>query len=461
MLRRLFLLTATCAAAGEAPVMREPFRIEKEFEAVALPAEPVVCELDPEAWTSFVIESIADHGSPVKKGEVVVAFEQEDFQHRLADLKREVEKKRHAVAQAEAELAKLEAETELKLDAAHRAKRDAEEDLAYFRQTGRPAAEKETAHGIEVSKFRLAAEEEELKQLQAMYEEDDLTEETEEIILERQKFAVEDARFDLGQAERRAKLALETHLPRQEEELAKVAAAAAVALTHAEKSLPAAIGIAKLDLAAATTALERDELELARLKKDASLFAWKAPADGILLHGEVADGSWQLGELAKSLRPGSGVPLHRGLLTLAPADGPVAVAADLEPALAAQLAEDADVSLHPKGREDLVADAIVAGVAAIPGTGGKRHIGLKVEWPQNLAPAPLTPLSCRAIVYHNDEALTVPKEAVSAEPGGWSVTVKLADGNTETRPVERGRVGEKRIEILSGIEAGQVVVTPN
>jgi multidrug efflux pump subunit AcrA (membrane-fusion protein) len=43
----------------------------------------------------------------------------------------------------------------------------------------------------------------------------------------------------------------------------------------------------------------------------------------------------------------------------------------------------------------------------------------------------------------------------------WTVDVKLADGKTEPRVVRRGRSYKDMVEIVSGVEAGQVIVIPD
>jgi multidrug efflux pump subunit AcrA (membrane-fusion protein) len=45
--------------------------------------------------------------------------------------------------------------------------------------------------------------------------------------------------------------------------------------------------------------------------------------------------------------------------------------------------------------------------------------------------------------------------------GGWTVEVRLADGGSEIRPVKLGVATAKSVQILEGLEAGQVVVLPD
>ncbi|MES2996954.1 MAG: hypothetical protein V4733_09100 [Verrucomicrobiota bacterium] len=64
------------------------------------------------------------------------------------------------------------------------------------------------------------------------------------------------------------------------------------------------------------------------------------------------------------------------------------------------------------------------------------------------------------ITHHNNDAISLPKAAVSLHPQGWCVEVKRADGKKELRIVHRGRETNDKVEILSGLEPGQVVIVP-
>ncbi|MCU0795570.1 MAG: hypothetical protein MUF31_06500 [Akkermansiaceae bacterium] len=459
MTRFLLPLLALPAFAGESTVQTAPFRVEKSFNALAVPAEPGLFTLDPESWTSFTIESITDHGTSVKKGEVIVRFEREEYDRRVQDLTRALEMRQLELARKTTEVTTLKEETRMGLEAARRAKQEADADLAYYKESTEPALRRDEAHKIEVARFRLAAEEEELKQLQAMYDADDLTEETEEIILDRQKFAVEDAKLEVANTERNTAWVLETQLPRQLKSFELKAEEATLALAKAEKNLPAALRTAELELASLETAIERETLELQRLTKDAALFEWKAPADGVVFHGSLEDGTWSLGELAKSLVPGGAVPLKRPILSLATA-GETLVSAQVDGPVAFQLKPGSPLAATLAGLENLQLTATIKEVATQPGTDGKFRVLLDLTWPEDFAPAPATWISCTATTHSADAALAVPNAALRADAGKWFVEVKLADGKTERREVTRGLSDGKSTEILGGLEPGQVVVTP-
>src|SRR5206468_2329789 len=97
--------------------------------------------------------------------------------------------------------------------------RIAEEDYDYFQNTGRAQREKSARFNLKSAQQRLDNAKEELSQLEKMYKADDLTEETEEIVLKRQKFAVEAADYSLETSKQMADQSLNTTIPREHEGL--------------------------------------------------------------------------------------------------------------------------------------------------------------------------------------------------------------------------------------------------
>src|SRR4029079_9871040 len=93
--------------------------------------------------------------------------------------------------QLEVEVAALEKSTPLDIAAAERTKKQNEEDWKRFNEVDRPFAEESVKKSNKMSHEQLEYAQEELKQLEKMYRTKDLTEETEEIILRRQRNQVE------------------------------------------------------------------------------------------------------------------------------------------------------------------------------------------------------------------------------------------------------------------------------
>lgn len=466
----LLAASMAIAPAAEITVEAQPFRIERGFTATLLPTEPASIAIDPEGWGDFTIDEIVPHGRLVKKGEVLVKFDRETLDRKLEDSRRAVEASKLKLASQELAFTKLEEETALKLEAARRAQRDAAEELDYFTTTGRKAQEDDIANDLEGYAQRVEAAKEELKQLKMMYDADDLTEQTEEIILKRQEFAVKSAETGNRLFGLNAKRTLEVSLPRKAEALDAAAKSSAIELEKAEKNLPRALETAKIELDAARVAATREKDELADLEKDAALMEIKAQADGMFYHGSLDDGRWSLGELAKALVKGGKVPLIRPFATLVPADAEMMLVAQVDDATARGLKKPLKGSMTAAGREDIALTVTIQDVASVPAGDGKFRIDLlpewpehgELEWPADLDVAPGMNFQCQFVVHQEDNAITLPLKALHAAPEGkWTVRVKLADGKSEPRAIERGRVSGDRVEIVNGLDNGQVIIVPD
>ncbi|MGB6223465.1 hypothetical protein [Haloferula sp.] len=463
MITRLvpLLLTAPLLA-GEITVEPGPFRIVHQFTATAIPAEPALISLKPETWSDFTIETILDHGSQVKKGDLLIRFESEAYEQQLEDLGRSLARKQLELATAELDFAKLKAETELKLDAARRAKSEADDELKYYQEIAEPAELAELEQRVKQYQFRLDAEKEELAQLKQMYEEDDLTEATEEIILKRQLISIEAAEFELANVIRRNERARTAAMPRKLQSLKDAAQNAAIALEKAEANLPRALETAALDLKGTQATFEREKIELERLKQDGALLEIKAPTDGIFFHGSLEDGQWTLGDLAKALVVGGKAPNQRVIASIAPTGAVLPLFARVDPAIARSLAADSTVAVTINGSENVKLVGKVTKPADVPATDGKYPVTVIVEWPEDLAVSPATSAECIAVLYEKEEAISIPSKALqAAADGSWNVELKMTEGKTQSRPVERGRANDDHIEILGGLEVGQVIVVPD
>jgi hypothetical protein len=225
--------------------------------------------------------------------------------------------------------------------------------------------------------------------------------------------------------------------------------------------LPRQISLKEIEVTSARIGLERQKDEFAKLGADRKLVdPIKASADGWFYHGVIEDGRWTTGEAVKALVPSGQVAAKKTFATFIPAASPLLLTAFADEATAASLPQDCSgIALAP-GREDLVIPTKVAKISPTPGTDGRYRIDLTASWPANAAPVPGSNAQVRLISYENPNALAVPAGALRASRDGWTVTVKLADGKTGPRAVKRGRVSGELVEILSGLEAGQVVITP-
>lgn len=464
--RRLLVFTLALPAglgARELTLERKPFSISASFPATVLPANPDSLMLDAKSWGDFKIKSILPHGSRVKKGDILVEFDAEDIDKQLVDLRREVEVGKHSLAKAASELDILKQSVPLQLEEAGRNRRIAQEDLAYFLSTGRKAAEDRAAESLKHATEQVESAKEELAQLEKMYKANDITDETEEFILKRQRSTVASAELALRLERLDCERTLKTELPRKLEALDAADRQTALALRNAGETLPRSVQLKELELAAAKTNADRAAKKLADLEADRALFEIKSPADGWFYHGAIENGRWVAGDAVKSLVRDGHVPPHRPFAVVATASAPPALVAWVDEATARALSVKQPAAATPPGREDMSSAAVVRRISATPGTDGRWRVDLSAEFPAGLAVVPGMTWDITLGVYYKADAIAVPLAALREGADGLKSTldIKLADGKSEPRAVRRGRVSKETVEIVSGAEAGQVIVIPD
>ena len=454
-------LIAAASHAGEVTIEPRPFAIEKSFTAAALPGgDCLLLKLDPKAWVDFKIVQIAEHGATVAKGDVLVRFDSEAIDKKLVDARSALETAKLSLAQAELDSKILLETSPNKLESLRRAAEIAKEENAYFTQTRRKAAEDSAAQALKRSEQILSNQREELKQLSKMYEADDITEDTEEIILVRQQDAVASAEFALRMEILDHKRTLSVTLPREAKSLADSERDTSISQKKAELDIPRTIELNKLALESLKTANLRAKQDLAELEADRALFESKAPADGTFYHGPIENGRWIPGEIVKTLVLQGHPPVNKAFATFVPATAKLALFAFVDEATARTLKPELTGVATLAGREDVEIPIKLLKLAAAPSPDGSYRADLSVTWPKDLTPAAGATAQIRLISYQQPAAIVIPNKALDFEASGWTVAVKLADGKTERRPVKRGRVSKEETEILSGLEPGQVIVVP-
>ena len=461
MLRYLIpALLAVTAHADELTLEAKLFFIAHSFSATALPAESTPIRIDAEIWSSFEIASIADHGSVVKKDQPLLVFENEDIDEKITDTRQAIATETLELANAELALATLEKTVPEQLARLKRNADEAAEKLAYFTETSRKISEESADFGLRQSEEMLASYEEELKQLLQMYEADDITEDTEEIILKKQKFAVERAKFSLKREILDHKRTKEILIPRQEIKLIESRDDTTLALATGSKDLPRSIELKKIETADLKTSLARNKKALADLEADRKLFEIKAPTDGTFYYGSIEGGKWTTGDLIKSLTPGDEAPLGKAFATFIPATAKLVIQAFLDQTTAQALTIGAKGNATLEGRSDTAIAVTLQSLSSAPDTEKTYPAVFTAEWPEDLNTVAGQDFEINLVSYASEKAIAIPTKALSYGPQGWTAEVKLADAKTEKRPVTRGKSSEEETEITTGLEAGQVIVVP-
>ena len=125
------------------------------------------------------------------------------------------------------------------LAVARRARNEAAENLEQFLDVDKPELVKDIEFSVESAQNSLDYQKEELRQLEKMYKADDLTEETEEIILTRARNRVKSYQHRLDKAITASERSLKLSMPRREKELRRAAEQTELSLEDVQSKLPA------------------------------------------------------------------------------------------------------------------------------------------------------------------------------------------------------------------------------
>ena len=452
-----------------AKVEKGLFKIEVVLTAVFEAQRMTEVSIRPKAWANpLLVERAIELGRPVKQGDILVEFVRDKIDTLIEDTAVENTIAELALKQADEELPLLEKALPIDLAAAARAKTQADEDLKRFFDIDKPEAERTAHFNVKSSREYLEYTREELRQLEKMYRSKDLTEETEEIILRRQRFQVESAEQRVKQTELQRDQKLKIDLPRQEERVRENAVKQAIELEKARSLSPLTLNQKRLNAAKLKHDLARSAGKLADLRKDREAMMVHAPADGLVYYGRCDRGNWPgAGAMAQKLQRGGIIAADEVFMTIV-AVRPIDVRATVDE-------KDLLALTEPGMLKGLVTPAVdpahrlpvrLTSVLPVPREPGKFDavFALDIGEAQPVI-KPGMACSVKLIPYRKENALTVPAGAVFEDdsPGSLAYYVYFAkpdrDGKYPRRPVKLGKSAGGKTEIADGLAEGDEILT--
>lgn len=453
--------TAAQPAATTHKVAKGMLKIETALSGVFESTEMTEVALRPEEWTAFEVVEVVEPGTMVEAGDTLIRFDSEDYDEALLEMERARELAYLSLRSDEEELRFLEQTTPLDLAAAERTKLVADDELKHFLDVGLSLLVRNTEYSLKNSQFNVEYSEEELKQLEQMYAADDLTEESEEIILLRSRRDVEAARFFLESAQDNYQRGVDVLIPRQQVDLTEGATRAGIRLDEARATLPMALSLKRLQVEEARRARQKSDEQFARLQQDRSWLSFTAPTDGIVYYGQCVRGAWSSAAVAASLKPEGTVQPKQVLMTVVK-PRPLFVRASLPEASLHLVRAGIAGRATPTAWPDVRVPVAVEQVSLLPVADGSYDVRLAAEAGDNAtAVLPGMAASVKLTSYRNPDALTVPEAAVFAEEEDDSVRyvyLVTGEGQHEQRVVAVGRSSEGRIEITGGLDEGQEIL---
>ena len=452
-------------AAGQAPathkVAEEPFKIEISLKGVLEAETAYEIVLRPQAWKTFEVVKAVEAGAKVEKGDVLVEIDTKDIDEAINDLRTTVRLGELALKQGEENLRVAEATTPLDLAAAERAKRLADEDLDRYIKINRPLSEKSANFMLQVAEDSLRYEKEELAQLEKMYKADDLTEETEEIVLKRQRDAVRRAEYHVETARVLRDESLAVRIPREDYSTKQGAIRQDLVTAKSKVTLPLALSQQRLELEKMRQDRAKAEEKLRKLTADRAAMPIKAPGAGVVYYGQCVHGKWTGADTAaKNLRRGGNVTGNDIFMTIVK-PRPMTARVNVPEKQIRLVRPGLEGTVEPTAYPGKRLAASVSKVDNIP-SGDDFDVWLAVELKKSVKLL-MPGMSCtvKLVPYRKKAALTVPVAAVFTEELDEQksyVYVAREGAKPKKQKVTVGQRNEERAEILKGLDEGDQVL---
>jgi HlyD family secretion protein len=443
-------------------VKAEKFEVQLELSGVFAAEEAAEISLEPKSWSQFKVVEAVPHGATVSEGQVLIRFDDEEINDAIEDLQADQQLAELSIMQSEEELPRLEKALDLQHETAERAHRIAREDLERWNEIDRPLTIKSSEFSLKNSKQNLEYQQEELEQLLQMYEADDLTEETEEIILKRQRNAVESAEFYYSLAKVRQEEVLDVQIPRADAAMKTALEQAELALAEAKTAMAFSTNEKQFSLEKAKHTRKRAIERHAELLADRELMTVKAPQDGVVYYGRAVDGKWTgTQSMIESLRAGGNASPRSVLMTIVQVR-PLKVLSTVAEKNVVDMKPGAAATIVPTANEDAKIEAKIAGKSAVPVGQGDFSLEVEVtgEAPEWLVPGMTGKV--KVTTYEKENALTVPDSAVRTdeedEEKKYVLVQVEGQDEPERRDVKVGKTHKGKTEILEGVKAGDKVV---
>ncbi len=440
------------------------FKIDLSLDGTFVASKTAEVPLRPDSWSDYEIVDVVELGAKVHKSEVLFKFDSEKIDDAIEDLELQQHLNELAIMKSEDELPRMEQTLKMEFEDADRSQREANEDFKRYNELERPMAVKSAEFLVKYYNFNLDYEKDELNQLEKMYKADDLTEETEEIVLKRQRNAVEFARFSLENAKLTSDEMLKIRLPRFDIQMKETLERTALAKARAKMALSLDLSRARYELEQRRKARTKSLEKHTKLLADRDLMELKSPADGVVYYGQCVDGRWaNTASLVKKYQPHNNVSGGSVLMTIVE-QRPLYITSMLEEGKRPDVSDGQKVKVALPSEDGNRLGGNVKSISPIPVSSGKFEINFDVN--QDEIPAWIVAgMSCKVSVttYDKADAIVVPKKAVHDDEYDpdqhyiWLVDADEPTAEPQRRNVKLGERKDDDVEIVKGLKKGDVI----
>ncbi|MDO4551286.1 MAG: HlyD family efflux transporter periplasmic adaptor subunit [Planctomycetia bacterium] len=438
-----------------------PLSINTEYDTLLWSSEYDIIEVKTKSpeLSSLKIKTVLPHGHFVKKGERIISFDREDYDRNMDNARRgietarlnfekvkiayELEKKQRKMADEDFELSRKLFEEQFK----HAEKWEYDLEKQNYMLQMKNAA------------FSLENEEEELRQLEKMYRDDDLAEETEEIVLKRQRHVVAISKFNLKKAQARHEWTDKYAYPIAVRNLPREHKRSSWEMDATAEERPINRKLADINFKQAEATLKQAEKKYQEMEEDKKCFEIFAPRDGYIYYGSFFEGNWENFAKTKSmLREGQTIPTKQPLLTIV--DGnKLTLHGNISEREFSKLATGQKGYFVPNTYPAEEFPVKLTEISEFPVATGTFSTKLSITHEGHqpkLYPGMKGKVTLASVRKSN--ALMVPETAVGRNADLQRCVYILKDGKPIQRLVKIGRIHDKKYEILDGLESGMEVI---
>lgn len=425
--------------------------------------DAITVSIDTQNWGDLRVNNPPKHGKEVKKGEEILSLDLEKIRTNLQFLSHDLN-----ILDIDKEILMAEIKLAEELAPLQKAEMDrledyAREDYKRYNNVYLPFDKRSAAMSLKYYEESLAYAAEELKQLKKMYEADDLTEETEEIILQRAQNQYDRAKFSLEAARIRNEDTVKVKIPRGKTATEANFNRENLSLQTIRKINPAELNRKKLEGKKMVEERKQFAFNKAKIERDLKImYPIKSPSNGVLFWGTFDRGKWSGGSTFKTkLRKGGLLKPYEDFVTICPTNR-VRARLNLPEKNLHQVKIGHEAELKLISADDSKIPSSIKSISKTPVLPGVFDLTADIVLPKGfIPPVPGSACSLECVTYHRIDAITLPSSVIHSEPSDPEakyVYILNKNEKTQKKPIEVGKRSGDYVEILSGIRMSMKVL---
>ena len=403
----------------------------------------------------LTVDNIVANGASVKKGDRILVIDPTNLVKQLDAAENELTVSTANLEKALAD-AKLSEEADgMALKSSQNGLKDAEEALKFWEKVDGPHMLKSWDLQVKQWTDNVDDRADELDQLKKMYKSEELTSATADIVVRRSIRALDQAKINSEMMKEQIAKYKETAYPNSKRGVTDAVDRARNSLASVQVAQKAGKISRSAGLVTAKAANAAVSQKVADLKEDLEKLTVIAPADGIVWYGQLNMGNWVGGD-AKAMKVGEKVTAGTVLLTHHIA-GKLQGVVELSETKYFTVPDGAKARLSVSAFPNMHLDGVCKVVARTPiaGQGGQIYPMKIVIDNVDAKILPGMKSSVKIEVPPLDKVLLIPTSAVVDS----AVYVHEKNGTDVRKPVVTGYGDGKQVQIVSGINEGDEVLT--